>query len=302
MYKNLNCDQLAITGRQSEIIELALTYGFQAIDVDMDDLVKRCSRTSFESASRFLLSSKLKAAGFDAPIDLDASDEDYTKQLAQLNGVAEIAKRAGTTTAVLPVPAATDRLPFPEFFEVVRKRIEEIAGVLAKEEIGLALAFSPQDATTEEKQFKFVGDVEGFVALVRAVTAKNISIVFDSWTWHIGGGTLDTLKALGLDRVSLVCLADCKEGVEAAAATIDDCLLPGSTGVIDNAQYLQAFGEAELELPVSARGMPIDGKATRDAMINKAQDALNQCFEQAGLPATARKPENFANTSSYGPQ
>ncbi|GAB5404375.1 MAG: sugar phosphate isomerase/epimerase [Aureliella sp.] len=300
MYKNLNCDLLSITGRQSEIIELALTYGFQGIDIDMVDLVKRCGRTSFESASRFLLSSKLTAASFTAPIDLDASDEAYATSLAQLNGVAEIAHRAGAMTATVQVPAATDRLPYPEYFDVIRKRIDEIAAVLGKEEIRLALSFSPQDASAEEKQFKFVGDAEGFVALVRAITTPNVGVVFDSWTWHLGGGTLESLQSMGLERVAVVALADCKEGVEAAAATIDDCLLPGSTNVINNEQYLRAFAEAEMALPVAARGMPIDGKAIRDAMISKAQDALNLCFEQAGLPAEARKPENFAtNSSSY---
>ena len=88
MYKNLNCDLLGISGRQSEIIELALTYGFRGIEIDMDDLVKRCGRGSFESASRFLASSKLKIAGFDAPINLDSDDETFTTPHAQLNAVA----------------------------------------------------------------------------------------------------------------------------------------------------------------------------------------------------------------------
>ncbi len=80
MYKNLNPEMLGITGRQSEIIELALTYGFRGIDIDMVDLVKRCSRSSFESSARFLVSSKLKVGGFEAPIDIDADDESYASQ------------------------------------------------------------------------------------------------------------------------------------------------------------------------------------------------------------------------------
>jgi hypothetical protein len=35
MYKNLNTAALGITGRQSELIELALTYGFRGLDLDM---------------------------------------------------------------------------------------------------------------------------------------------------------------------------------------------------------------------------------------------------------------------------
>ncbi len=232
---------LAISGRQSEIIELALTYGFQGIDVDMDDIVKRCARTSFDSASRFLLSSKLKIASFDAPIDLDADDESYAKALAQLNGVAEIAGSVGATTAAIATPAATDRLPYPEYFDVIRKRISEVATILAKEEVRLALVFTPQVSAGEEKQFKFIGDAEGFCALVRATAGSNIGIIFDSWTWHLGGGTLEMLQGLGLERVFSVRLADCREGVAVASATSEDCILPGSTGVIDSTAFLAAF-------------------------------------------------------------
>lgn len=297
MYKNLSCDYLSITGRQSEIIELALTYGFQGIDIDMDDLAKRCERTSFESASRFLLSSKLNAAGFVAPVDLDCDDEQFAKALASLDNIAEIAKQCGGPVAIVKVPAATDRLPYPEYFEVVRKRVSEIAAKFEEREVKVALAFSPQDASADDKQFKFVADTEGFCALVRAMTAKNVGIVFDSWDWHLGGGTVDTLKELGAEKVLSVVLGDCKEGVEAAAATNDDCLLPGSTGVIDNTGYLTAIASTGASLPVAARGMPAEGKATRDALISKAQDGLDQCLTQSGLETETRKPEDFVAPS-----
>ncbi|HAC92895.1 MAG TPA: xylose isomerase, partial [Planctomycetaceae bacterium] len=38
MYKLLDTDLLELTGRQSEVIEIAMTYGFSGINVDMVDL------------------------------------------------------------------------------------------------------------------------------------------------------------------------------------------------------------------------------------------------------------------------
>jgi chitinase len=38
MYKNLNASSFGISGRQSDLIELAMTYGFQGIDIDAVDL------------------------------------------------------------------------------------------------------------------------------------------------------------------------------------------------------------------------------------------------------------------------
>lgn len=49
MYKNLNAEVLGVSGRQSELIELAMTYGFIGLDVDITEVVKRTApRTSNE--------------------------------------------------------------------------------------------------------------------------------------------------------------------------------------------------------------------------------------------------------------
>ncbi|MCA9126391.1 MAG: sugar phosphate isomerase/epimerase [Planctomycetales bacterium] len=299
MYKNLNCELLGISGRQSEIIELALTYGFRGIDIDIADLVKRCQRSSFESAARFLTSSKLSMAGFDAPIDLDSDEDTYAAQAARLNGVAEIAQRANAMLAIVSVPAATNRLPYPEYFEVIRKRIDEIAGIFLKENVRVALSFATRSFAPEGKQFKFVQDADGFAALMRACTAGNLGMVFDSWIWHLAGGTMDTLQSIGPKRVFSVRLGDCKEGLDLASATAEDCLLPNSTGVIDNVGYLAKLAEHGGKLPVAARGLPLGESGTRDALISKAQDALDQTLEQAGLPSVTRKPETYVAAASY---
>ncbi len=297
MYKNLNCDLLGISGRQSEIIELALTYGFRGIEIDMDDLFKRCQRSSFESASRFLASSKLEIAGFDAPIDLDSDDEKFATDLAKLHAVAEIAGRAGAHMSILTIPHGTNRLPYPEYFDVVRKRIDQIAEVFSKETVRLALTFHVHAPNADEKQFKFVRDVEGFLAIVRACTSKNVSIVFDSWNWFIGGGDIASVDQIGVDRVATVRLADCREGVEASAATTEDCLLPATTDTIDNTAILKKFVDAGLKLPVAARGTTLEVSPTRDAFVGLAQDALDKVFEAAGLPSVTRRPEMFVENS-----
>lgn len=296
MYKNLNCDLLGISGRQSEIIELALTYGYKGIDIDMADLVKRCQRGSFESASRFLTSSKLRVGGFQAAVDLDSDDETFTAQAALLNGAAEIAGRAEAQTAVLNIPGQTDRLPYPEYFEVLRKRIDEVSTVFGNEGVRVALAFTAGGEEGESKEFKFIQDVEGFVALVKS--CQNVGIVFDSWNWFCGAGTEEHLDRIGNDKIYIARISDCVEGVAAESATLNDCLLPSSTGVIDNSVYLKRFSDAGIDIPVSARGRLEAPGGTRDKLVGKTQDALDQAFATADIPSSTRKPEQFETTGS----
>ena len=68
MYKNLSPKALGITGRQSEIIELALTYGFRGVELDINDFVKRISHRGLDHATRFIRSAQIKIGGFELPV------------------------------------------------------------------------------------------------------------------------------------------------------------------------------------------------------------------------------------------
>ena len=54
MLKNFSPAALGINGRQSELIELALTYGFTGMDVDMHEMLRRAQRTNVEDAAKYL--------------------------------------------------------------------------------------------------------------------------------------------------------------------------------------------------------------------------------------------------------
>jgi len=291
LYKILDTDLLDVTGRQSDVIELALTYGFAGINVDIVDLYKRCQRTSFESATRFLVSSKLVVASFTLPICLDDDDTAFANKLEQLKAIAEIAGKCKAKCGILDVPNGTDRLPYPEYFDVVRKRIDQISELLATRSIRLALRLNAA-CEGEDKQFKFIRDVGGLVALIRSCSSKNAGVVLDSWNWHLGGGAPSHLDDMGIDRIAIVHLADCKEGVDAAAATVEDRLLPGCTGIIDNAQWLSKLKGRDLG--VAGYGATSSGTVTRDAYISQVQDCLNDLLTTAGIPVSSRRPENFA--------
>lgn len=298
MFKNLNPLAIGVSGRQSELIELALTYGFKGIEIDLADLVKRSQRATFEKAARFLTSAKIKIGGVEAPIDLDDDDQAYAVKLAALPEAAEIAGRVGATTALLRIPPATDRLPYPEYFDVVRKRIDEVAQVLATHNLNLALTFSASSDAGAGKQFKFVNDVEGFLALFRACTAKNVGIALDSWSFHVGGGSMDQLTEIPADRVFSLRVADISEKVDLKKATNKNRLMPGLGGVIDNVGIVAHFAKAGYKGPITPMGHSNNASGmTRDSLVSAAQDAIDKVLQEAGVATQTRKPEMFVESS-----
>jgi sugar phosphate isomerase/epimerase len=292
MFKNLNATVLGISGRQSELIELAMTYGFKGLDIDISDLVKRTQRSSYEIAARYLSSSQMQVGGFEIPIDLDADDASFDKAFASLPAIAEVAAKAGAKTGHLRVPAATNRLPYHEYFEVVRKRIDKIAEAMQIHSIQVGIFFSAAIENREGKQFPFVKDVEGYLALFKACTSSNVGLTIDTWNWTIGGGTVAHLSGIPAARVTGLRIADAAEGIDPQNASLTQRLMPGSNGIVDNVGIVSQLAKAGYEGPLSAYGhvSQLSGR-TRDSIVSMAQDCLDKVLSTAGLPTYTRKPE-----------
>lgn len=292
MFKNLNATVLGVSGRQSELIELAMTYGFKGLDIDLGDLVKRTQRASFELAAKYLSSAQMKIGSFEIPIDLDSDDATFAKVIAGLPTGAEIAGKAGALTGNLRLPAATDRLPYHEYFEVIRKRVDQVAEICNAHGIRVGIYFSAAIENRQGKQFQFIKDVEGYLAFFKACTGSNVCLTIDSWNWTVGGGTTAQLAAIPADRIVGLRLADAAEGIDFADAKLEQRLMPGSHGVIDNVGIVSHLAKAGYEGPLSAYGhmSSVAGK-TRDAIVSLAQDSLDNVLSTAGLPTFTRKPE-----------
>jgi sugar phosphate isomerase/epimerase len=299
MFKNLNATVLGLSGRQSELIELAMTYGFKGLDIDISDLVKRTQRSSFETAARYLVSAQIKVGGFEIPVDLDSDDASFAKALQALPTTAETAAKVGATTGHLRIPAATNRLPYPEYFEIVRQRIEQIADIYEKKNLRVGLFFSAAVENRDGKQFPFVKDVEGYLALFKSLKASNVGLTIDTWNWTVGGGTMAQLATVPANRIFGVRMADAAEGLDFSNASLTQRMMPGSHGVVDNVGIATHLAKSNYEGPLSAYGhvSQLSGK-TRDSIVSLAQDSLDNVLSTAGLPTYTRKPELVAESTA----
>ena len=111
MYKNLNPAALGVTGRQSELIELALTHGFRGLDVDAGELLKRAALQGVQEAAKYVSSGKIKVGGWTLPIRLTADQETFRVELEKLAGLADIARQIGFSYCLVTLEPASDSLP-----------------------------------------------------------------------------------------------------------------------------------------------------------------------------------------------
>jgi hypothetical protein len=82
VFRNLSTVGLPLTGRPSELIELALSFGFDAMDIDLVDFQQQAEAFGAEHARRLMVSARLKTGVFSLPIDLAGDDETFSREEA----------------------------------------------------------------------------------------------------------------------------------------------------------------------------------------------------------------------------
>jgi len=302
MFKNFSPPALGINGRQSELIELALTYAFRGMDVDMFDMLRRSQRTSFEDATKYVRAAEIKIGGFPIDIDLDADDETFTNKVATLHPLAELAGRLEAVCGYVTIPAATDRLPYHEYFETQRSRLTQIAEVLGGKEIKLAIGFRAGKDLAQDKQFSFVRDAEGFIALVRAVSPSNAGMLLDTWDWVVGNGAMDQISQLTADEIVAVRLGTVPGDVDTGSAESRDRLLPEETGAVDHVALVKHLSAIGFEGPIGPTASSLRYKGqTRESIVQKGQEAIDEILRNAGIHVAPRPMDLIEDIPAYEP-
>ncbi len=291
MLKNFSPKSLGINGRQSELIELALTYGFATMDIDMYEILRRSQRTTPDDAAKFLRAAMGEGmgrleqiGGFMLETDLDADDDAFTAQVGALHPLVELAADHGATRAYINLPAATDRLPYHEYFETQRSRLGQIADVLGAKGIKLGVGFDATKKLPAEKEFDFVRNVEGLIAILKAIGDSNIGYVIDTWDWVVGEGGLDQLAEISGSDVVAVRLGSLAEDVDPAEITRLDCVLPTLEGGLNHVSVVKQLVESGFDGPISPSASPTQYKGqTRENTVKDAQVAIDAICTAAGI-------------------
>ena len=301
MLKNFSPQSLGINGRQSELIELALTYGFTGMDIDMHEMLRRAQRTSTEDAAKYLEAAKIQIGGFDLGIDLDADEDTFTSQVGGLHPVADMAKELGASRGFIRVPAATDRLPYHEYFEIQTNRLTQMAEVLQARGIHLGVGFFAGKDVDEGKEFSFVRNAEGMLALVKAVSASNVGLLVDTWDWVVGDGAMDQLSELTAADIVAVRLGSVHADVDPTKATTTDRVLPEQEGVLNHVDLVKHLASIGFEGPISpsASNQSYKGQ-TRESIVQRAQEAVDGISKEAGLEV-AKLPMETIEDIPYEP-
>jgi len=290
MYKNLNPSGLGVSGHQSEIIELALTYGFSSMDVNITEFAARARLKGTAYAKRLIQSAQIRIGTFPLPLEWDTDDATFQRELKKLPELAGYAAELGCTRATALVAPAGDTRPYHENFEFHRPRFHDIAAALRPAGVHLALGFQAAETLRQNRAFQFIHDLDALTLLVNMIAAPNVGFWLDIWEVVAAGGSPEGVRKLPPGQIVAVQVANMP--ADAAGANLDEKarLLPDAeNGRIDVVEFLKLLREAGYAGPVTAKpSRSVFQSRRRDNVVKQTGESLDKVFRAAGIPVPVR--------------
>jgi len=290
MFKNLNPAALGISGHQSEIIELALTYGFAGVDLNMAEFAARVRLKGMPYARRLIDSARIRVGTFALPLEWDTDDESFQKDLQKLAEYAGCAAELGCTCATAVLVPAGDTRPYHENFEFHRHRFHDVCAVLRPAGIRLAVGFLAAEYHRRDKAFQFIHDLDALTLLVNMVAAPNLGLLLDIWDITACGASLEAVRKLPANQIVAVQVAEMSAQVPLAELDDKSRLLPAVENArIDLVGFLSILKEKGYDGPVTVKpSRSAFQTRRREAIVKQTAESLDKVWRAAGLPSTVR--------------
>ncbi len=285
MFRNLSPSALGISGHQSELIELALTFGFKGMDLAVEEFATRAKLRGMPYARRLIDSAKIRLGTFDLPMDWETDDDLFKKDLAKLPEYADAAVEVGCTRCVATLAPAGDQRPYHENFEFHRQRFAEICAALQPSGVRFGVGFRAPEYLRRDRAFQFIHDFDALTLLLNMVDAPNMGMMLDVWDLVACGGSIETIRNVPVSQIVAVQVADMPADVPVTELDQKSRLLPGDDGgQIDVAAALIALAECGYDGPVTVKpSRGIFHSRRRDVIVKQAGEALDKAWRAAGL-------------------
>jgi sugar phosphate isomerase/epimerase len=158
-------------------------------------------------------------------------------------------------------------------FELHLKRLKPACEMLADYGFRLAIEYVSQETRRAGAPYEFIYDLAGTMELVEAVGAPNAGILLDSFHWYCASETAEDIKALDVDRIVVVHLADAPDRPMSEQVAFER-ELPGN-GVADLKGFCRALAEMGYDGSVTCEPFQAFEGMTRDEALEHVSQAMD---------------------------
>ncbi len=284
MYKALSPGAIGVSaGNLDARIKAAQTGGFGGVEIDPSEIAGLVETEGRSAVVDKFAAASIMPAAFGLPVEWRGGEDAWRASLNDLPRLAEAAAAIGVTRTMTWIMPCSNERQFDENKDFHVARFTPIAKILSDHGLSLGLEFIGPKTLRDTQKFLFIHTMEGMLEMGREI-GPNVGLLLDCWHWYTSHGTVEQLRALTPAEVVVVHVNDGPVGVP-----VDEQLdgvrdLPGATGVIDIAGFLQSLAAIGCDAPVIPEPfVDLSGLPSDAARLERVGAAMDDIWRKAGL-------------------
>ena len=260
------------------MFEMAARHGFDAIEMTPAQVLEYGA----EGVNRLVKETGLTVCGFSLPFKAaDISDEDFADKLQQFDEQVKVMSEVGCPLCHTFVRNGSDLYEYDDNFRFHVNRFRQVAEVLDRYNMKLALEFMGPKTAQLKKKYPFIRTAEEMVRLCREI-GDNCGMVFDFWHWYSGANNKDVFENIdGIKYIYNIHLNDAQPG-EVDTLPDKPRALVGTSGVIDTPFLVSKLKEYGFEGALVSESFDprLAECATLEEKVTMIKEAMDKALDQ----------------------
>jgi len=283
MFPNLAPGPLGIKTDLAGTIALAQTHGWSGCDLPVVEAARLAGERSVDALAAIFADAGVRPGGWGLPINWrEPYDQDA---LDALDAQAAVAAKLGCTRAYTWLMPASNERRFRENFAYHAGQLRPVAEVLAAHGCRLGLEFVGPRTMRASMRYGFIYSPEAMLGLAEAI-GPNVGLLLDAYHWYTAVGAPCDIRGLGAEDIVYVHVNDAPTDTPIEAQLDKVRRLPGATGVIDIAGFLQVLREIGYDGPVTPEPFEqLLATLPADEACQLARESMRNIWQTAGFEA-----------------
>jgi len=242
---------IGVSASQTQAIDLAVKYGFEAVDPNAGYLAS-LSEGQLQDLLAGMKSKGISWGAAGLPVDFRQDEAKFNEGMAALHKVAPVLQKAGVTRITTWIMPCSKQLTYRQNFDLHVVRLRAAARVLADHGQRLGLEYVGTQSLRDSQKYPFLHTMAEARELIGEIGTGNVGLALDSWHWWTAGDSESDILALKNEDIVLVDLDDAPAGIPKEQQIDSQRELPAATGVIDIGRFLGAIMMVGYDGPMRA--------------------------------------------------
>ena len=266
-----------------ELLDLAIKNKFESIYPLINDLKKM----STMELSDYLDKMASNSISFDVsilPVDFSQTDSVFNNGIKVLKDYCKVMRKIDSVGFCRWIMPTSNNLTYLKNFKIHKERLKECAKIIGDNDMKLGLEFVGPKTLMARDQFSFIRTINELRELISEIDERNVGYQLDTFHLYCANHSIEDLRFLNKDDIIMCQLNDAVKGRTRDEQIDLERNLPGKTGLIDTAPFLNFLKEVGYDRTVSAEPFNKDlNKMNNEEAAKTTYDSIKNSFVNAGV-------------------